>query len=647
MESEGESSSDDSLAKPAPIPTHLFHNGPITSRAFRAACERTPAQPRRSRGGQLRAFVLGEERLSSSTMIQEMRPVQTHPVLEQMPYPIPVETPVERPASISVLPPSQDSDINRSPESTPEPGAVDEIDETNTSATRVDQLYKMSARGTSTTLASSTHARLFATKKKVKKGYIGIKPSAITRKISPMISDSETAVNMKPPKKRRRKRRRLPMENELVMVPVLGIRETQETVVHADSDPIEETQIATPVETDQANQTSSQSRRRPLRSIERNLRLPVQNKNPNFDPFSFRALKHTLPSTKSSLKDLAREGFEDHELVLPPRSQRKKLVFRGTHISLPSLPLINTRDLKELPITSSLTTRRDKKIHPTQICFAPLVLGQSKKLRLSTPESAIEATKLVEAQGDTDMTPQDSARVQPVIQLKHVSTRPRLASLRDEIHSQLINVTAPKRESSESEEEFEASDSYGSDFEPECDHSDREEFEEMDLVQMREESKHGTELDDIEDEALLLETTDVDTIISMGEEVEVNDECEDDLTRPGQLSRMKSNGRLIEVPEDCIETPSSSNSVSSNPRYMAHGRNFVAKSSSMQKPRKSILKSIIPQFLASFFMVLTCSLLDHTDASQSQTSQLGFQSIYGLRQCAYSRLLMLILRCDR
>jgi hypothetical protein len=598
MESEGDASSDDSLSKPAPIPSHLFRNGPITLKAYRAACERTPAQPRRSRGGPPGSSVLDEDRSSSlsSNRIKELSPVQTRqkPLKERNPiFTQPRRAPT-LPESIYDLPTSQGSDLNRLPIPSPEPAG--EIVETMTSAPHQMQPPVKSRQAKPSDLGGNPLARPFVARNKVNKRYTTRLPYLITRKTSPMTSDSEDMAKAEPSKKRLKKRRTLPIENELMMVPALSTRESPEATVHIESDPIEESQNASPVRIKCATRTPSQSRRRPFQSIQKNLRLPLQTGSPISAAFSFRALKNTLPTTKSPVKDLAREGFDDHELNLPPRSKRKKPTAKR-HQLLPSLTLINTREVKELPMNSSYAVQHETKIFSSEIEFVQHLPDHDEELCFSNAEPIVPDAELQE---DEDVSALDPAIAPHVIQPRPGFKRLRRVSFRDDVQNQLTSVTAPMRESSDSEDESESFGSHDSDTESgsESEHSNREEFDEMEFAASQEIINHITELDEIEDEDLLLETANNGVNANMAKDIEVVDEPEDYLTRPGQLARMKSSGRLIEVPEDCIEVHSSSDPANSIPGYLARYHSSVTEPTStrLPKPLKTILKSIITRF---------------------------------------------------
>lgn len=620
MDSEGESSSDDSLSKPAPIPSHLFRSGPITLKAYRAACERTPAQPRRSRGGQLRASITEDERSSSTNRIQDLqifqiRPaatesrsppmeqrIQTRPVVaEQRESPRPqAERRVQmRRQSIYDLPASQDSELNRSSVSSPEP--ADDIEEITTSAPRQIQRPAKSNQATKSILDGDPIARLFGVKKKVKKRYVARRISPVTTRTSPMSSDSDDMPTVIPHhgKHKNLKRRKLPTENELVLVPVLVVPGSPEAALHVESDPIEETQASAPMTHKRAARTPSQSRRRPLRLIQKNLRLPLQKGSPVSDAFNFRALKNTLPAAKSPLKYLAREGFDDHELVLPLRCKRKKTASRSAHLPVPTLDLINAREQKELPVTSS-------PLVPPKAKDLTLEIHATQQLSERFEDSPFIGTELIAqdtvSQEDVIMLSTEQVNeLHPVLQPRP-SKRLRRVSFSNDVQSQLLSVTAPTRESSESEDESESSDSRDSENETtsEADESDVEEFEEMIFAEARENTSRNAELDDIEDEELLLETANSESGAAN----------EPYLTRPGQLARMKSSGRLIEVPEDCIEVNSSSDPANSVPGYLARYHSSVTEPapSRMLKPLKSILKSIVSTFAADARLMLTSKL---------------------------------------
>lgn len=662
MDSEGESSSDDSLSKPAPTPAHLFRSGPITLKSYRAACERTPAQPRRSRGGQLRASITQDERSSSTNRIQDLHIFQMHPAgtesrnppMEQRVQPRPVvaeqrESTIPRPQaerrvqtrreSVFDLPVSQDSELNRSPVSSPEP--ADDIDEITTSAPRQIQQPAMSKQAKKSILNGDPIARLFGVKKKkkVKKRYIARRISPVTTRTSPMSSDSEDMPTVMPHmgKHRNVKKRKLPTENELVLVPVLGVRESPEIALHVESDPIEETQASAPMEPKRAARTPSQSRRRPLRSIQKNLRLPLQNGSPVSDAFNFRALKNTLPVAKSPMKNLAREGFDDHELVLPPRSKRKKMASRRAHLTVSTLDLVNACDHKELLVTSS-------PLMPQQPKHTTLEIDATQQLPEQFEDSPFIGTEVMdqdtESQDDVVMlSPKRVTEIHPEIRPRPVK-RLRRVSFSNEVQSQLLSVTAPTRESSESEDDSEASDSHDSETESasEADESDVEEFEEMNFAEARENTYRNAELDDIEDEELLLETA--------NNERGVDDGHESYITRPGQLARMKSSGRLNEVPEDCIEVNSSSDPANSVPGYLARYHSSVTEPAStrMPKPLKSILKSTVSTFLMGARLMLTSKLSRSRRLKTIATLTSGFSKYPSSRLvCLFSFVLIVCL----
>ncbi|KAE9976035.1 hypothetical protein EG328_002875 [Venturia inaequalis] len=604
METEGESSSDDSLSKPAPISAHLFRSGPITLKAYRAACERTPAQPRRSRGSQLRAFVTEDERSSSTNQIQDLQTFQVSPagtqsrnhpmgqriqtrpgVTEQwetsIPRPLTERCVQNRLESMYDLSASQDSELNRSPVSRPEP--ADDIDEVTTSAPQIQRPTKSKELAQSM-LDFHSITRLFGVKKKVKKRFIARKISTVMTRTSPTSSDTDNMPTVVPSKGNHKilKKRKLPTENELVLVPVLGGRESPEIAIHIESDPIEDTQASAPTKPKRTPQTSSQSRRQPLRSIQKNLRLPLRNGSSVHSAFNFRALKNTLPAFDSPMKHVVGEVFENQELVLSPRSKRKKTTSRSAHITVPTLDLINAREQKEPLVTSiPLVPQQEKDmtldIDVTQ-CFSEQIENSPFiGTELMTPDNR--------SQDDVVMiSTKEFSRIHPAIQPRPVK-QIRRVSFSNKVQSQLLSVTAPIRESSDGEDDSEASESRDSETESasEANESDVEEFEEMNFTEARENTARNAELDEIEDEELLLETANNGVAV-------VNDSY---LTRPGQLARMKSSGRLNEVPEDCIEVNSSSDPANSVPGYSARYHSSVTEptSTSMSRPLKSILKN--------------------------------------------------------
>lgn len=495
----------------------------------------------------------------------------------------------------------------------------------------------MSKQAIKSILDADPIARLFGVKKKkVKKRYIGRRISQVTTRTSPMSSDSEDMSTVMPHmgKHRNVKKRKLPLENELVVVPVLGVRESPEIALHVESDPIEETQASAPMKHKRAARTPSQSRRRSLRSIQKNLRLPLQNRSPVSDAFNFRALKNTLPVTKSSMKDLAREGFDDHELVLPPRSKRKKIAYRRAHLTVSTLDLVNARDHKEVRVTLS-------PLMPRQAQDKTLKIDATQQLPEQFEDSPFIGTEVMdqdtESQDDVVMlSPKQVTEIHPEIQPRPVK-RLRRVSFSNEVQSQLLSVTAPIRELSDSEDDSKVSDPHDSETESasEADKSDVEEFEEMNFAEARENTYRNAELDDIEDEELLLETA--------NNEKGVNDGREPSTTRPGQLARMKSSGRLNEVPEDCIEVNSSSDPANSDPGYLARYHSSEAEPASTRMPKslKSILKSTVSTFFMGARLMLTSKLSRSRRLKTIATLTSGF-SKYPSSRLVYSFSFVLI-----
>ncbi|TID25684.1 hypothetical protein E6O75_ATG03547 [Venturia nashicola] len=618
MESEGGSSSDDSLSKPAPISSDLFRSGPMTFKAYRAACERTPAQPRRSHGGQLRAPIIEGESSSSINRIQDLQDfqmlpagtqsrnhveqrLQSRPVVAEHQY-LSIGRPrAERSVhasrgSIYELPASQDSELNRSPVSSPEP--TDDIDQVTTPAPRQIQRPAQLKNATKSVLEVDPISRLFGVQKKIKKRYSAKNMSTVMYGASPMSSDTDDMPTVIPNKGSHKnlKKRKLPTENELVLVPVLGVRGSPEITVHVESDPIEDTQATVPTKPKRAPRTPSQSRRQTLRSIQKNLRLPLQNGSPVSDAFNFRILKTTLPAAKSLTKNLSGEGFDNHELVLRPSDKRKKTPFRRTHLIVPTLDLTNARDRKELPVTSSpLIPRQAKDV----ILEIDATQHSSEKFEdspfIGTEPLALDTV----SQNDVVMiSSKEFSKTHPSIPPRPVK-RLRRVSFSNEVQSQLLSVTAPVRESGDSEDDSEESELITSETEStsEADESDVEEFEEMNFTEARENTIRNAELDDIEDEKLLLETANNGGYVA----------DEPYLTLPGQLARMKSGGRLNEVPEDCIEVNSSSDPANSVPGYLARYHSSVTElaSTRLSRPLKSILKSIVAMVLVGTRSMLT------------------------------------------
>lgn len=603
MDREGELSSDDSLSKPAPIPAHLFRKGPITLKSYRAACERTPAQPRRSRGSHIRASITEEDNCSSVNIMEAMqkRPAVTESRVQTEGRAHP------RRESIYNIPASQDSDLNRSPTSSPEP--ADDIDRITAFAPRPGQQLAEPKQKNSIILGGDPLARLFKMKKKVKKRYIARRSSPLTSKTSPMSSETEETPTITPYKKHPRKKRKLPIEHELVMVPYLGFRESQDTASLVESDPIEETQAALPIRTKRATRAPSQSRRQPLQSIQKNLRVSIPKKSLVPDAFSFRALEDSLPIAKLPLKHLAREGFDDHELVLPQKIKRKKVSSRSPYPSIPTLTLINARDDKDCPMSSP-----------------PWVVQQAKYL---TPEmdSTQPSPELLKQSPFIEFEPlpeddelQDSTMLSPLKAIDMLSEtqsntglkRLQRVSFCDKVQSQLLSVTAPTRETSDSGDDSEEYESPSPETESgsEPDESDEEEFEEIGFDTARTANgNNGAEFDEIQDEELLLETANNAMEKHTETTMNVDHGNEPYLTRPGQLARMKSSGRLNEVPEDCIEVHSSSNPANSVPGFLARYHSSVTEPVSTRtlKPLKSILKSIISTFRTSIHSTLTHS----------------------------------------
>lgn len=497
--------------------------------------------------------------------------------------------------SIYDLPASQDSQLNRSPVSSPEPD--DDIDRVTTSAPHQIKQPAKFKKATESILYGDPISRLFGMKKMVKKRYTARKNSTVMTRTSSTSSGTDDMPTVVPNKGKYKnlKKRKLPTENELVLVPILGVRESPEITIHIESDPIEDTQATAPMKLKRASQTPSQSRRQPLRLIQNNFRLPVQNGSPISNSFNFRALKNTLPAANSPMRYLAGEGFNNHELVLPPRAQRKKTASRSAHLPVPTLNLINAREQKELPVTSD-------PLVPQQAQDMTRKIDVMQCLSEQFENSAFIGTEPMA----TDTTSQDNVVMisteeffdtNPVIQPRPVK-RTRRISFSNEVQSQLRSITAPTRDFSDSENDDEASESRDSDNESASanEESDVEEFEEMNFTEARENTLRNAELDEIEDEELLLETANNGDAI-VGEPY---------LSRPGQLARMKSSGRLNEVPDDCIEVNSSSDPANSVPGYLARYHSSVTEPTSMRmsRPLKSILKSII-----CTFFIYTCLML--------------------------------------
>jgi hypothetical protein len=278
--------------------------------------------------------------------------------------------------------------------------------------------------------------------------------------------------------------------------------------------------------------------------------------------------------TRSPLTQTAREGFEDHELKLPPKPPRRRSSTRRNLLSLPCLPLTNTRD-KQLLLTSSTLDN-----HHEEDSVGEFAFSQSKSDHRSTKSPAGRESSIgivIRNPVPPQKSPKSAATTsvhQPVPPLNstHNSVHqpnpplraPRRVSFSAEVQSQLISITAPTREL-DSEDELESSSSQGqSDSEFDSEGSDREEFEQMDYAAAPL-PVHGATIDDISDDELLLET-------SANDIPEASLEVENYFTRPGQLARMKSSGRLIEVPEDVIEIQSSSDGI---PGYLTKYGSWV------------------------------------------------------------------------
>jgi hypothetical protein len=210
MASQGEYSDDD-LSKPAPIASQLFRDGPITLRAYREACEKTPAQPRRSRGGRLKAPSREQQRDTTSVKAPETRPNQVT---------------TSRVDNIFDLPVSQNSEIHRSPDSSLEPRG--QVSKTNSFVSRRDEPL-IQENGLSDERrphrqknSSGNSLSYIFGERRVKKQSAAKRPHPrAASRTSHHASDSENIPQDPPPRATVRKRRRLPMENELVMVPAL------------------------------------------------------------------------------------------------------------------------------------------------------------------------------------------------------------------------------------------------------------------------------------------------------------------------------------------------------------------------------------------------------------------------------------------
>ncbi|QDS73268.1 hypothetical protein FKW77_004733 [Venturia effusa] len=330
---------------------------------------------------------------------------------------------------------------------------------------------------------------------------------------------------------RNMKKRKLPKENDLVLLPYLGARQSPEIILQVESDPIEEAQPSAPTNSKRAVQTPSRSRRRPLQSRQRNVRTPSGKPSPVSDTFNFRALKRALPVAKSSMKNLARDGFDDHELVLPPAIKRKKTTIGRAHLTIPTLDLTNVRDEKELPMA----------------CNRPL-LRQAKDMNSESDNTQLPEQFEYPSFNDTELMAQSTEALDDVVMTspKKVAdahavlhTRPakrvRRVSFSDDVQRQLLSITAPIREPSDSEDDSETSD-YQTDSASEADDSAVAEFEEIKFDAAREIGYRNAELDDIEDEGLLLETCNAES--------DINDKHETYIT-PRLLGRLPLVTRYI------------------------------------------------------------------------------------------------------
>lgn len=134
---------------------------------------------------------------------------------------------------------------------------------------------------------------------------------------------------------------------------MLNFKQSPESVANPEIDPIEESPVFTLGNI--SRMTLPQARRRPLRSIQQNILLPQQIEKAPLQDFKFRALKNTLPLVPRypAMRYTAREGFEDHEMGLPPKLCFKRPYRRRTEIPLHCLQLVNADDLKQLSLAPS------------------------------------------------------------------------------------------------------------------------------------------------------------------------------------------------------------------------------------------------------------------------------------------------------
>jgi hypothetical protein len=257
------------------------------------------------------------------------------------------------------------------------------------------------------------------------------------------------------------------------------------------------------------------------------------------------------------MKFAVRDGFESMELKPPPKIENKKTPRRRRpHFYTQNLTLVNTREVDQL-LPSSPCENTSEGI-----------------------EGDLQTLSLEHSNGKK---PHNS-------EMPSAPKRSRKVSFGDEVYNQLVNLTAPNRLESGSDDEPKSDLDTESNISEQME--DDEDDEDLEPILSYQGLLRGRpfEIDDnIEcDEPQLHSRGQVTQIIIEKDEIlfdtdeAVESRSEEYLTRPGQVVRMKSSGQWMEVREEIIDMDTS------------HTIDVTSQQDVTPRPRplRSILKSI-------------------------------------------------------
>jgi hypothetical protein len=303
-----------------------------------------------------------------------------------------------------------------------------------------------------------------------------------------------------------------------------------------DTHPVETASSNRSIEQDSAAKSVPRTSQRTIQNIQVKDRSISKKPRAKLDVSKFRVLKSASQMKALPRNMMAREGFEDAELYLPPRFITKRSTRQSRHpLCSRSLTLVTAFAIQDLPSTLH---------HENELG------GTLEKFELE-PKNDRERRKL------------------------HILKAPKVlrrVSFVDEVYNQLVNVTAPTRSISESYAEERSESESGSEASELMDNWKLDEINVTpspgkvagirDLADGIEENEFQTEkkqekpqTDIIEDDHTLFEDDETERRVS-----------EEYLNCPGQVMKMKSSGQWIEVREDIIDVddPRASNIISMN-----------------------------------------------------------------------------------